>query len=111
SLHDPTQVLPYPIVVDRGHIADLGPSAILFNGGSLPFWLRRSSLRHQELPRRARLMRYSNCIYYQVQPGEQDRFHVFSGPFRDVAGVGAQPRGIAFVSAALRSRIEGLLVD
>src|SRR5262245_429896 len=41
--HDPTQMLAHPLVVDPDHIAELGPSAILFHGGSLLNWLRRSS--------------------------------------------------------------------
>ena len=41
--HDPAQMLTHPIVVDPDHIAELGPSAILFHGGSLLNWLRRSS--------------------------------------------------------------------
>ena len=43
SPHDPAQVLTHPLVVDPDHIAQLRPSAILFHGGSLLNWLRRSS--------------------------------------------------------------------
>jgi hypothetical protein len=40
---DVAEVLAHPLIIDPDHIAKPGPFAILFHGGSLSVWLRRSS--------------------------------------------------------------------